>query len=81
MLDAFHVVHLGFAAVDQVRCRIKREPAEYWSRVGDPLYRIRRLLPRRPPPHPGSWARLLAGLDAGDTPDKQLARMDRRQDQ
>ena len=25
VLDAFHVVRLGFAAVDQVRCRIQRE--------------------------------------------------------
>ena len=36
---------------------------------------IRRLLRRRHDHHsPRSWARLLAGLDAGDTRDEQLAR-------
>jgi transposase len=25
VLDAFHVVRLGFAAVDEIRCRIQRD--------------------------------------------------------
>ena len=75
VLDAFHVVRLGFATVDQVRCRIQREQTGHRGRSGDPLYRIRRLLRRSADHHtPRSWARLLAGLDAGDTPDEQLAR-------
>jgi transposase len=75
VLAAFHVVRWGFAAVDQVRCRIQREQTGHRGRTGDPLYRIRRLLRRAAHHHPQhSWARLRAGLDAGDTPDEQLAR-------
>jgi transposase len=75
VLDAFHVVRLGFAAVDQVRCRIQRERTGHRGRTDDPLYRIRRLLRRAAHHHTQrSWARLLAGLAAGDTPDEQLAR-------
>jgi transposase len=75
VLDAFHVVRLGFAAVDKVRRRIQREQTGHRGRTGDPLYGIRRLLRRRHDHHcDRSWARLLAGLDAGDTTDEQLAR-------
>jgi transposase len=75
VLDAVHVVRLGFAAVDQVRCRIQREQTGHRGRTGDPLYRIRRLLRRGADYHTErSSARLLTGLDAGDTPDEQLAR-------
>lgn len=75
VLDAFHVVRLGFAAVDVVRCRIQQQQTGHRGRTGDPLYRIRRLLRRAADHHtPRSWARLLTGLDAGDTPDEQLAR-------
>ena len=43
--------------------------------MGDPLFGIRRLLRRRYDHHSErSWARLLAGLDSGDTSDEQLAR-------
>ena len=70
VLDAFHVVRLGFAAVDEVRRRIQREQTGHRGRAGDPLYGIRRLLRRRHDHHSDrSWARLLAGLDAGDTTD------------
>jgi hypothetical protein len=69
-VHAFHVVRLGFAAVDEVRCRIQREQTGHRGRIGDPLYGIRRLLRRAPDHHTDrSWARLLAGLDAGDTDD------------
>jgi transposase len=75
VLDAFHVVRLGFAAVDDVRRRIQQEQLRHRGRAGDPLFGIRRLLRRRADHHsPRSWARLLAGLDAGDTRDEQLAR-------
>ena len=75
VLDAFHVVRLGFAAVDDVRRRIQQEQTGHRGRTGDPLYGIRRLLRRRYDHHSErSWARLLAGLDAGDTTDEQLAR-------
>ncbi len=75
VLDAFHVVRLGFAAVDAVRCRIQRQQTGHRGRAGDPLYRIRWLLRRSANHHTQrSWTHLLAGLDAGDTPDEQLAR-------
>jgi transposase len=75
VLDAFHVVRLGFAAVDDVRRRIQREDLGHRGRRDDPLYGIRRLLRRAHDHHSErSWTRLLAGLDAGDTPDEQLAR-------
>ena len=75
VLDAFHVVRLGFAAVDDVRRRIQREQTGHRGYRDDPLYGIRRLLRRAPDHHSErSWARLLAGLDAGDTSDEQLAR-------
>ena len=75
VLDAFHVVRLGFAAVDDVRRRIQREDTGHRGRRDDPLYGIRRLLRRAHDHHTQrSWTRLLAGLDAGDTPDEQLAR-------
>ena len=74
VLDAFHVIRLGFAAVDAVRCRLQREQTGHRGRRHDPLYGIRRLLRRAADHHTDrSWARLVAGLDAGDTPDEQLA--------
>jgi len=74
VLDAFPVVRLGFATVDRVLCRIRRQQTGHRGRTGDPLYRIRRL-PRRAADHhtPQSWTQPLAGLDVGDTPDEQLA--------
>jgi hypothetical protein len=45
------------------------------GRAGDSLFGIRRLLRRGHDHHsPRSWVPLLAGLDAGDTADEQLAR-------
>jgi transposase len=61
VLDAFHVVGLGFAAVDDVRRRIQHEQTGHRGRTGDPLYGIRRLLRRRYDHHSDkSWAGLLA---------------------
>jgi transposase len=75
VLDAFHVTRLGFGAVDDVRRRIQRELSGHRGRVGDPLFGIRRVLRRGFERHSTrSWTKLLAGLDAGDTDDEQLAR-------
>jgi transposase len=75
VLDAFHVVRLAFAAVDDVRRRIQREHTGHRGHRDDPLYGIRRLLRRSHDHHSErSWERLLAGLDAGDTADEQLTR-------
>jgi transposase len=75
VLDAFHVTRLGFAVVDDVRRRIQREQTGHRGRAGDPLFGIRRVLRRGFEHHSHrSWTQLLAGLDAGDTDDEQLAR-------
>jgi transposase len=47
VLDAFHVVKLGFTALDEVRRRVQQEQTGHRGRAGDPLYRTRRLLRRR----------------------------------
>lgn len=46
VLDAFHVVHLGSAAVDDVRRRRQQETLGRRGHRDDPLYRARRLLRR-----------------------------------
>jgi len=72
VLDAFHLVRLGFAAVDDVRRRVQQETTGHRGRRDDPLYAIRRVL-RRGAEHLSehAWTRLLAGLDAGDL-DQQI---------
>ncbi len=72
VLDAFHVTRLGFAAVDDVRRRVQQETTGHRGRRDDPLYRIRRVLRRGADRlTERAWARLLAGLDAGDV-DNQI---------
>ena len=67
VLDAFHVVKLGFDAVDQVRRRVQQDTFGHRGRAGDPLYGIRRVLRRGHDRHcDTSWTRLLHGLDLGD---------------
>lgn len=67
VLDAFHVIKLGFDAVDQVRRRVQQETLGHRGRAGDPLYGIRRVLRRGHDRHSDtSWTRLLRGLDLGD---------------
>jgi transposase len=74
VLDAFHVVRLGLDALDQVRRRVQQETLGHRGHAGDPLFRIRRLLRRGHEHHSErSWARLLAGLAAGDR-DEQVGR-------
>jgi transposase len=67
VLDAFHVVRLGLDALDQVRRRVQHDTLGHRGHAGDPLYGIRRLLRRGHDHHSErSWARMLAGLAAGD---------------
>lgn len=47
VLDAFHVVKLGTAAVDEVRRRVQQDTLEHRGRRGDPLYGIRNILRAR----------------------------------
>ena len=73
VLDAFHVIKLGFDAVDQVRRRVQQDTFGHRGRAGDPLYGIRRVLRRGHDHHSDrSWTRLLHGLDLGD-PDGEVA--------
>jgi transposase len=67
VLDAFHTVRLGFAAVDDVRRRAQQETTGHRGRTHDPLYRARRVLRRAAEKlTDNAWARLLAALEAGD---------------
>lgn len=72
VLDPFHVVKLGLTAVDDVRRRVQTDTCGHRGRVGDPLYRIRRVLRRRCDRLTDTaWQRLRDGLAAGD-PDGEL---------
>ena len=70
VLDAFHVVKLGTAAVDEVRRRVQQDTLGHRGRKNDPLYRIRnvlragadRLTTRQ-------WDRITTGLALGDVDD------------
>jgi transposase len=44
VLDAFHVVKLGTAAIDEVRRRVQQETLGHRGRKGDPLYGIQNVL-------------------------------------
>ncbi len=72
VLDPFHVVRLGLAAVDDVRRRVQQDTLGHRGRSRDPLYGIRRILRRRRD-HLGvkATARLQTGLIAGD-PDGEV---------
>jgi transposase len=68
VLDPFHVVRLGLACLDEVRRRVQQDTLGHRGRARDPLYNIRRLLRRRRDRlGPKAWARLQAGLLAGDS--------------
>lgn len=47
VVDAFHIVKLGFAVVDDVRRRVQQQQLGNRGQAGDPLYEVRRLLRRR----------------------------------
>lgn len=67
VLDPFHVVRLGLAAVDDVRRRVQQTQTGHRGRSRDPLYGIRRLLRRhRTRLSTKARGRLEAGLIAGD---------------
>ena len=73
VLDAFHVVRLGFQAVDEVRRRVQQEILGHRGHKHDPLYGIRRALRRgREKLTDRAWARIEAALAAGD-PNGELA--------
>ena len=44
VLDAFHMVKLGTAAVDEVRRRVQQDTLGHRGRTGDPLYGIQTIL-------------------------------------
>jgi transposase len=72
VLDAFHVVRLGQAAVDDVRRRRQQETLGRRGHREDPLYRGRRLLRRGfTTLNERQWARLELTLTVGD-PSGQL---------
>jgi transposase len=67
VLDAFHVVRLGTAVVDEVRRRVQHEQLGHRGHKQDPLYKIRGLLRHGAEHLSGRQiARLDAGLAAGD---------------
>jgi transposase len=67
VLDAFHVVKLGFGVVDEVRRRVQQETLDRRGHKGDPLYEARRVLRRRAGRlGPKAAARVQAALAAGD---------------
>lgn len=73
VVDHFHVVRLGNAAVDDVRRRTQQTVLGHRGRTGDPLYRIRRLLLTGCDRLDGrGWRRLAVGLADGD-PDGDVA--------
>jgi transposase len=67
VLDAFHVVKLGFGVVDEVRRRVQQETLDRRGHKGDPLYEARRVLRRRADRlNPRAAARVQAALSVGD---------------
>jgi transposase len=72
VVDHFHAVRLANAALDDVRRRVQQDTLGHRGRRSDPLYRIRRqLLVAHERLTDRGWARIQAGLDAGD-PDGQV---------
>lgn len=73
VLDAFHVVRLGFQAVDEVRRRVQQETLGHRGHRNDPLYGVRRVLRRGEEKLTDrARARIAAALAAGD-PDGEVA--------
>jgi transposase len=67
VLDHFHAIRLANAVVDQVRRRTQQATLGHRGRKRDPLYRIRKLLLTAAEQlTQRGWARLRAGLAAGD---------------
>lgn len=73
VLDAFHVVKLGGAAVDDVRRRVQQGTLGHRGRKGDPLFGIRRTLQIGAENLTDKQAaRLTAKLSAGDPNDEVI---------
>jgi transposase len=73
VVDHFHVVGVANHAIDRVRRRVQQQTLGHRGRKADPLYRIRRLLLRGAETMTEhGWARLHAGLAAGDPHDETL---------
>jgi transposase len=67
VVDVFHVVKLGFDALDEVRRRVQQEQTGHRGHSGDPLYATRRLLRRRVDRlQPRHFDKLNTALHAGD---------------
>jgi transposase len=67
VVDHFHAIRLANLVVDQVRRRTQQATLGHRGRKRDPLYRIRKLLLTAAEQLTGrGWARLRAGLTAGD---------------
>jgi transposase len=72
VLDAFHVVRLALAALDDVRRRVQQEQTGHRGRKHDPLYRARRVLRRRADRlTPANRQKIEAALTAAD-PDGEI---------
>ncbi len=71
VLDAFHIVKLGTAAVDGVRRRVQQDTLGHRGRKGDPLYGIQTIL-RAGAENltPKQQARLAAAIDADPAHDE-----------
>ena len=75
-VDHFHAIRLANAVVDQVRRRTQQATLGHRGRTHDPLYRIRKLLLTAAEQLTGrGWARLRAGLAAGDPSGEESSRM------
>jgi transposase len=67
VVDHFHAIRLANVVVDQVRRRVQQATLGHRGRKRDPLDRIRKLLLTAAEQLTGrGWARLRAGLPAGD---------------
>jgi transposase len=67
VVDHFHAIRLANAVVDQTRRRVQQVTLGHRGRKPDPLYRIRKLLLTAGEQlTERGWARLRAGLAAGD---------------
>jgi transposase len=67
VVDHFHAIKLANTVVDEVRRRTQQAALGHRGRKHDPLYRIRKLLLTAAEQLTGrGWARLRAGLTAGD---------------
>ncbi len=74
VVDHFHAVKLANSAIDDARRRVQQEQTGHRGRSGGPLYDIRRLLlvgAERLSER--GWARIHAGLAAGDPEDEVSA--------